>query len=118
MLDSFKSELLFVFIFILIQEKKPLDIKFMQQVGENHPHLKSKLNGKVMHVEVTKFTKSDNRFSENFFIHTLQKMLLSMIRLSYSLHLIFDKKSGQFKKWIANGVIKDSDSKIIAIDIG
>ncbi|CRL59064.1 hypothetical protein BN1804_00237 [Proteus penneri] len=55
---------------------------------------------------------------KNFLIHTVQKMLLSMIRLSYSLLLIFDKKSGQFKKWIANGVIKDSDSKIIAIDIG
>ncbi|MCO8052041.1 hypothetical protein NI531_15035 [Proteus penneri] len=67
MLDSFKSELLFAFIFILMQEKKPLDIKFMKQVGENHPDLKSKLNGKVTHVEVTKITKSDNRFSEKFF---------------------------------------------------
>ncbi|HEK0449059.1 TPA: hypothetical protein SMP81_002254 [Proteus mirabilis] len=117
-LESFKSELLFAFIFIRLQEKKPLDIKIMKQVGENHPDLKLKVNGKVTHVEVTKITKYDNRFREKIFDSHCPQDVIEQDKVKLFVTSKLCEKSEQFKKWISKGIIKDSDSKIIAIDMG
>lgn len=117
-LDSFKSELLFAFIFNWLQENKSLDIKLMKQVGENHPDLKLKVNGKVTHVEVTKITKYDNRFREKRFDSHSPQDIIEQDKVKLFVTSKLCEKSEQYKKWTSNGVIKDSDSKIIAIDMG
>ncbi|TNU98329.1 MULTISPECIES: hypothetical protein [Morganellaceae] len=117
-LDSFKSELLFAYIFKTLQEIEPSIVKLICQSGENHPDLKLTIDGLMAHVEITKITKPENRFRDEHYCSLVPEDVL--IQDEPKLHITskITDKSKQYGKWLAKGIVDSNDSKIIAIDMG
>lgn len=117
-LDSFKSELLFAYLFHNLQVKEPSKIKMICQTGENHPDLKLNIDGVMAHVEVTKITKPEMRFRDEPYRSFVPEDVLIQDEPKLFITSKISDKSKQYKKWLAKGIVGSSDSKIIAIDMG
>lgn len=117
-LDSFKSELLFAYLFHCLKVKEPSRIKMICQTGENHPDLKLNIDGLIAHVEVTKITKPENRFRDKPY-HSFEPgdvLIQDAPKLFVTSKI--SEKSAQYKKWLDKRIVSPNDSKIIAIDMG
>lgn len=117
-LDSFKSELLFAYLFHCLQVKEPSRLKMICQTGYNHPDLKLNIDGVMAHVEVTKITKPENRFRDKPYHSFVPNDVLIQDEPKLFVTSKISDKSLQYKKWLDKRIVGSKDSKIIAIDMG
>lgn len=117
-LDSFKSELLFAYLFHCLQAEEPSRIKMICQTGENHPDLKLNIDGVIAHIEVTKITKPENRFRDEPYRSFVPDDVLKQDETKLFVTSKISDKSEQYKKWLGKKIVSPNDSKIIAIDMG